>query len=105
MKEYNKEQKDKLLTHYKWEKMTGWAMEYSAPECENVIITVEEVQKWIGKEATDYYFPEGSDYDWARDLEEAWECLCDDVYGHEDLSKDEDLENIFDKILNKVVRV
>jgi len=101
MKEYTDIEKDFLLVMYRWDKITGWAMDYGAPESQNIIITVDEVRKWIGQKATDYYFPE-KDGEYTRDLEEAWECLCDDIYQQNDLKNDTELEAIFDEKLKSM---
>jgi len=92
---YTDKEKEFILLEYKWEKVTGYDMGYEVPDCNTVIISVEEVKKCIQKKPVDFYFT-SKDYEWARNLEEAWECLLDDVYQFIDAKVDKDLDLILD---------
>ena len=98
MKKYTDEEKDFLLIIFRWEKIIGYAMECSVPECGNVIISLNELKTWIGKKAEIFYFPK-EDSEYGRDLEDAWECLCDELYSNHDLSNEGELEEVFDNKL------
>ncbi len=76
--EFTDKQKDKLLLSNGWEKLTGYAMGYEAPDSDNVIITVEEIQKCIFNKPTDYYVKKN--YDTCIDLEAAWEDYYDECF-------------------------
>ena len=80
---FTNEEKDKLLLMHKYGKVVGYAMGYEPPETDNVIITLEEIKECIGKKAETYYYPEHAN-DFARDLEDAWECLIDELYNQLD---------------------
>ncbi len=68
--EFTEEQQDKILLLSGWEKTTGYAMGYEAPESANIIISVDEIKKFICTKPTCYYFPQ-EDGEYMRELEEA----------------------------------
>ncbi len=76
--EFTDKQKDKLLLSNGWEKITGYAMGYEAPDSDNVIITIDEIKKCIFNKPTDYYVKEK--YETCIDLEAAWEDYYDDCF-------------------------
>ena len=69
----------KALLDNGWECIEGYAMDYATPEeSQHCIISKEEILKCIFNKPKMFYFPKG-DYEWARDEDEAWECLLDDL--------------------------
>ena len=76
--ELTKEQKTEALKKLGWEHLIGYATGYSAPESENIIITVEEIQKWVGKPAEEYWI-EPKYGAQVYDLEDAWISVCEDT--------------------------
>ena len=78
MKEFSVEDKDKLLLMHKYTKIVGYAMDYASDD-EKVIITLDEIRKWVGEPAQAFYFEENND-EYARDLDDAWETLFDELY-------------------------
>ena len=75
--EFSDDEKDKLLVAHNYNKIVGYALDYVSDD-EKVIITLDEIRKWVGEPAQVYYFEEGND-EYARDLEDAWDCLVDEL--------------------------
>ena len=101
MYEFSKEQMDKLLLSYDWTKITGYGMGYSAPESENIIVTIEEIKKFIFTTPTDFY-SEKSNEEYSRELEDAFECLYDEVWQQNDLNLEADVDAWLLKDLTKL---
>jgi len=95
---FTEEQKEELLLIYGYKKFVGYPMGYEAPEAENIIVTVEEVRKWVGEPAQKFYMADNDE--WMRDLEDAWECLIDSVYCQLDTDDEKQVDAY---LLNKLL--
>ena len=101
MKTITNKQKDKLLIKHGYKYVDGYAMEYSAPESENILITVEEIKKVVCTKPTRYYFLT-DDYEYSLDIDSAWESLCDDIYTQNDMKNDDELDLY---LLNEIIEL
>ena len=98
--EFTKEEKEKALLATGWDKLTGYPMEYGAPEADNIVVTIEEVRKWIGEPAQDFWAPKESDWDFLRNLDDAWDCFIDELYN----SLDTEDELIVEEYINHCIK-
>ena len=99
--EFSKEQMDKLLISYGWKKIEGYAMGYSAPESENIIVTVEEIKKFVCSKPNSYYWEEGNE-ECTTDIESAFESLFESVWEENDLDIEDDVDKWLLKDLEKL---
>lgn len=98
MKEFTKEEKAAALRAFGWESIVGYAMGYEAPESDNIIVSLEEVRKWIGEPAQEWWSTD-SNPEYMRDTEDAWECLIEELYNELDTDEDNKIEkHIAEKI-------
>lgn len=78
-----KEQKEEVLKRRGHKKLVGWAMEYSAPESDNIIITEEEMRKYIDKPTEEWWLDKWGEC--AYNLDDIWQ----EVYDEHDDTEDE----------------
>jgi len=103
MNDFEIKDKDKLLIDYGYKFIDGYAMNYSAPETDNIIISVDEIKRFVCKNPTRFYFA-SDDFEYALDLEQAWESLCEDIYMQNDMKNDDELDAyLLNKLNNKLL--
>jgi len=102
MKDMNltKDAKELVLINQGWVKTIGYAMDYEAPEMDNIVITIEEFKSKIGKQAEEYWSFK-DDFDYLRNLDDAWECMEDNLYQILDTNDDVKIRNHIIDILIK----
>ncbi len=103
MREFTKEEKEKILLSCGWEYILGYATGYEAPESDNIIISIEEIRKWVGEPAEKYWFSD-SNNDFTRNTEDAWECVIDELYNSLDTDKDWVVEAKIEELLKPKVK-
>ena len=97
-KDFTEEQKEKLLLMHGFEKFVGYPLGYEAPESDNIIVTLEEIRKWVGEPAQTFFMAEHDEC--VRDLEDAWECLTESIY---ELIDSNDEKEVDAYLLNKIL--